>query len=130
VAAVEQVGAQAAAPAAPAGQAAAAPKPPLAAGSQMSETYFKNIQVLKGIPVDEFMDAMGMFSSSLGYDCVSCHDPKLYNDRAAFAITTPLITRARTMIVMMNTLNRMYFGGQQRVTCFTCHRGQNAPANI
>jgi hypothetical protein len=129
VAAVERVGAQAAAPAAPAGQAAA-PKPPLAAGSQMSETYFKNIQVLKGVPVDEFMDAMGMFSSSLGYDCVSCHDPGLYNDRAAFAIATPLVTRARTMIVMMNALNRMYFGGQQRVTCFTCHRGQNAPSNI
>ena len=40
----------------------------------MSEAVFKNIQVLKGIPVDEFMDTMGMFSASLGYDCVSYLD--------------------------------------------------------
>jgi hypothetical protein len=102
----------------------------LAPDTQMSETFFKNVQVLKGIPVDEFMDAMGMFSSSLGYDCVTCHSPDIHTNRDAFAVTTPLITRARTMIVMMNALNRMYFGGEQRVTCFTCHRGQNNPANI
>ena len=96
----------------------------------MSENYFKNVQVLKGIPVDEFMDVMGMFSASLGYDCVSCHSSDLYNDRGAFAIATPLIQRARQMIVMMNTINRTYFGGQPRMSCFTCHRGQNRPGNI
>src|SRR5436190_13742042 len=83
---------------------------------QISETFFKNVQVLKGIPVDEFMDVMGMFSSSLGFDCASCHSEELYTDRAAFAITTPLITRARQMIGMMNMLNRNYFGGEPRVT--------------
>jgi len=31
------------------------------------------------------------------------------------------------MVVMMNNLNRMYFGGQQRVTCFTCHAGDPQP---
>ena len=30
----------------------------------MAEEVFKNIQVLKGIPVDEFMGTMGLFSSS------------------------------------------------------------------
>jgi len=132
VAAVERVGAQAAAPApaAPAGQAAAAPKPTLAAGSQMSETYFKNIQVLKGIPVDEFMDAMGMFSSSLGYDCSSCHSQEIHTDRAAFAITTPLITRARQMMAMMNGINEANFGGRPRVTCYTCHRTSPTPDDV
>lgn len=96
----------------------------------MSDTYFKNVQVLKGIPVDEFMDVMGMFSASLGYDCVSCHSEQLYNDRAAFAITTPAIQRARQMFVMMNAINKQYFGGQPRMSCFTCHRGQNRPGNI
>jgi hypothetical protein len=62
---------------------------------QMAENVFKNVQVLKGIPVDEFMDAMGMFASSLGYDCASCHDQGIHTDRAAFAVTTPTITRAR-----------------------------------
>ena len=94
---------------------------------QMSEDVFKNVQVLKGIPVDEFMDSMGMFVSSLGYDCTSCHSPEILQNRAAFAVTTPQIQRARGMIVMMNTLNRTYFGGQQRVSCFTCHRGHYRP---
>jgi hypothetical protein len=93
----------------------------------MSEAVFKNIQVLKGIPVDEFMDTMGMFSASLGYDCVSCHSDGIYTDRAAFAVTTPQIQRARQMIVMMNTINRNFFGAQPRVSCFTCHRAQYRP---
>jgi len=96
----------------------------------MSDAFFKNIQVLKGIPVDEFMDTMGMFSASLGYDCVSCHSPRIYEDRGAFAETTPLIQRARQMIVMMNTINKNYFGGQARVSCFTCHHAKNRPEFI
>ena len=94
---------------------------------QMSETFFKNVQVLKGIPVDEFMDTMGMFASSLLWDCSNCHSKEILTNRDAFAVTTPEIQRARQMIVMMNTLNRTYFGGQPRVTCFTCHRGTYTP---
>src|SRR5678816_633991 len=71
------------------------------AGVPLSDQVFKNIQILKGIPVDQFMDAMGMFSASLGYDCSSCHSQDIHYDRAAFATTTPLITRARQMINMM-----------------------------
>jgi outer membrane lipoprotein-sorting protein len=33
------------------------------------------------------------------------------------------------MIVMMQALNKQYFGGQPRVTCFTCHRGSYSPVN-
>ena len=94
---------------------------------QMSENVFKNIQVLKGIPVDEFMDAMGMFASSLGYDCASCHDPGISSNRELFAVATPAIQKARTMVVMMNAINRTNFGGVQRVSCFTCHRGHYRP---
>ena len=97
---------------------------------QMSDAVFKNIQVLKGIPVDEFMDAMGMFSASLGYDCSSCHSPEIRTDRAAFAVTTPLITKARQMLAMMNGLNEANFGGRPRVTCFTCHRGSPSPEDV
>ena len=98
---------------------------------QTSEDVFENVQVLTGIPVDEFMDTMGMFSASLGYDCVSCHSPEIYTNRAeAFGITTPTIQRARQMVVMMNTINRTFFGGEPRMSCFTCHRGQDRPGNI
>jgi hypothetical protein len=93
----------------------------------MAEQVFKNIQVLKGIPADEFMDTMGMFASSLLYDCTGCHVQEILTDRNAFATPTPRIQRARQMVVMMNALNRMYFGGQQKVTCFTCHRADGFP---
>ena len=39
----------------------------------MSEAAFKNIQVLKGIPVDEFMGTMGLFSAALSFCCKDCH---------------------------------------------------------
>ena len=41
-------------------QTPAQPKPPMAG------EVFKNVQVLKGIPVDEFMGTMGFFAASLG----------------------------------------------------------------
>ena len=44
-----------------------------AARPQMSEQAFKNIQVLKGIPVDEFMGTMGLFSAALSVCCGDCH---------------------------------------------------------
>jgi hypothetical protein len=93
----------------------------------MSENVFKNIQVLKGIPADEFMDTMGMFASSLLFDCTGCHVEEILTNRDAFATSTPRIQRARQMVVMVNTINRNFFGGQPRVTCFTCHRGANTP---
>ena len=49
------------------GQAGQEPKP------QMSDAVFKNVTVLKGIPVDEFMDTMGMFSAALSMNCTDCH---------------------------------------------------------
>src|SRR5437868_11380140 len=39
----------------------------------MAEEVFKNIQVLKGIPEDQFMSTMGIFASSLGKNCSECH---------------------------------------------------------
>jgi outer membrane lipoprotein-sorting protein len=102
-------------------QAAAPQQPP------MAENVYLDVQVLKGIPVDRFNDTMGMFASALLLDCVGCHDGRITSDPKAFALPTPRILRARQMVVMMNNLNRMYFGGQQRITCFTCHNGDPQP---
>jgi outer membrane lipoprotein-sorting protein len=104
-----------------AGQAGQRQPPPVA------ENVYLNVQVLKGIPVDQFNDTMGMFASALLLDCVGCHDSKITSDPKAFATSTPRIQRARQMVLMMNNLNRTYFGGQQRVTCFTCHNGDTQP---
>ena len=94
----------------------------------LADSVYSNVQVLKGIPVDQFNDTMGMFASALLLDCIGCHDSKIATgDPKAFAISTPRIQRARQMVVMMNSLNKMYFGGQQRITCFTCHNGDAQP---
>ena len=39
---------------------------PAGEGAPMAEEVFKNVQILKGIPVDQFMGTMGFFSVSLG----------------------------------------------------------------
>ena len=93
----------------------------------LSDEVFKHITHLKGIPVDTFFEAMGMFANAMGNDCTFCHEPKAYYEKALFAQQTPRMERARQMIDMVNALNKQYFRGQQRVTCFTCHAGNNSP---
>jgi hypothetical protein len=95
----------------------------------MSEQAFKNVTVLKGIPVDEFMDTMGFISASTNYNCIDCHvEPKEEGDWSAYAQETPRKATARRMIVMVQAINRTNFGGARIVTCYTCHRNlQGAP---
>jgi photosynthetic reaction center cytochrome c subunit len=97
------------------------------ARGQMAERAFKNVQVLKGIPADEFMSTMGVFSAALGMSCEDCHaanDSKWEN----YALdTSPKKLMARRMVTMMARINREEFGGRQMVTCFSCHRGADRP---
>ena len=93
----------------------------------MVEEVFKTVTLLRGIPVDTFFEVMGTFASSMGNDCTFCHASNAALDKSAFATPTPRIQRARQMITMMNALNKQYFGGAPRVTCFTCHGGSNSP---
>ena len=93
----------------------------------MAGDVFKNVMLLRGIPVDTFFEAMGMFANSMGNDCTFCHASEAVFDKAKFALSTPRIMKARQMIVMMNAMNKQYFGGQTRLTCFTCHGGSDRP---
>ena len=95
----------------------------------MSEQAFKNVTVLKGIPVDEFMDTMGFISASTNYNCIDCHvEPKVEGDWSVFAEETPRKAIARRMILMVQAINKTNFGGARVVTCYTCHRNlQGAP---
>ena len=110
--------------AAPARQAAPAP-----AGDrpQMAEAAFKNVQILKGIPVDQFMGTMGFFSASTGLNCTDCHIEESGGDWARYADDNALKRQTRRMMLMVNTLNQANFGGRPVVTCFTCHRGFSRP---
>ena len=93
----------------------------------MVEETFKTVQLLRGIPVDTFFEVMGTFASSMGNDCTFCHASNAALDKSAFATQTPRIQRARQMITMVSAINKQYFNGAPRVTCFTCHGGSNVP---
>jgi outer membrane lipoprotein-sorting protein len=99
-------------------------------GVVLAEQYFKNIQALKGIPVDEFMDTMGMFAAATGMNCVDCHVADAGGDWAKYADDTGFKRTTRRMVAMVNALNEGSFGGRPLVTCFTCHRGLKAPATL
>src|SRR5215813_5108964 len=94
----------------------------------MSEEVFKNVSVLKGIPVDEFMSTMGMFAAAVSLNCIDCHVPESVQNLAKFADDTPIKQTARRMVLMVNALNKTNFGGRPVVTCWTCHRGEAGAA--
>lgn len=93
---------------------------------QTSEQAFKNIQALRGIPVDDFMGTMGIMSASLGFDCAECHKGA-GTDQVDWAADTPRKVMARRMVNMVTTINRTNFQGRQVVTCWTCHRNSDKP---
>jgi photosynthetic reaction center cytochrome c subunit len=95
--------------------------------SQMAEQVFKNIRVLKGIPVDQFMATMGFFSASLGETCTDCHSAESGGNWGKYADDNPRKETARRMIGMMNAINKTYFAGKREITCYSCHRGVERP---
>jgi photosynthetic reaction center cytochrome c subunit len=104
-----------------AGQAATADKP------VMSEQFFKNVQVLKGIPVDQFLGTMGFIAASLSVNCTECHAPAGRGMIMDYSVDTPKKQKARQMMLMVKALNQANFGGKHRVTCWTCHRSDTEP---
>src|SRR6185312_844507 len=108
-------------------QAPPAAGPTAASAPTMSEKAFKNVQVLKGIPVDEFMGTMGLFSAALSYCCGDCHTGA-GTDNPKWEADPPRKIMARRMASMVQTINKTQFNGRQAITCWTCHRGSPNPA--
>lgn len=106
-----------------AGFAAAQPAPeqPL-----LAEQVFKNVQALKGISVDDFMETMGIMTAALQFDCSDCH-ANAGTDKVDWAADTPRKRTARRMVTMVATINKDNFGARQMVTCWTCHRNRDRP---
>jgi photosynthetic reaction center cytochrome c subunit len=100
------------------GQSAQPEKPP------MADEVFKNIRVLRGLTVDQFMGTMGFIAAALSMNCSECHDT---SSTAAFALDNPRKQTTRQMIAMVNAFNKGYFGGKREVTCYSCHRGDTRP---
>src|SRR5438045_9646711 len=101
------------------GQPAPPAKPP------MVEDAFKNVQVLKGIPVNQFMDTMGFFAASLGLNCTGCHVAESLQNWDKFADDVPRKRMARVMIQMVNNINKANFGGRRAITRYSCQRASS-----
>ena len=97
-----------------------------AAKPQMAEQVFKNIRVLRGIPVDDFIETMGLMAAALQFDCSDCH-VGAGTDKVDWAADTPRKVMARTMVTLVANINKNSFGGRQMVTCWTCHRNRDRP---
>jgi len=67
----------------------------------MVEDVFKNVLVMKGIPVTEFMDTMGFMAASLGLNCTGCHVPESLSDWSKFADDVPRKRTARPDLLVV-----------------------------
>lgn len=90
----------------------------------MADDVFKNIQVLRGLTVDQFMGTMGFIAAALSMNCSECHHT---GSVERYADDTPIKQTARKMILMVNALNKANFGGKRMVTCYSCHRSDARP---
>ena len=95
-------------------------EPPSA--SKPAQEVYKNIQILSGLPASKLPALMQSFTQSLGVDCTHCHvaneSPK--DDKPAKAT-------ARRMLKMVGQINDDNFPDTQKVSCWTCHRGNVKP---
>jgi hypothetical protein len=93
------------------------------------EQVRKNIQVLRGLPDWQLFPVMNFIGDSLGVHCDYCHvttgtDPGTGREIWLYERDdkTEKI-RGREMIKMVLEINKTRFGGNQVVTCYSCHRG-------
>lgn len=100
---------------------------PAQSKQQLSDEVFKNIQVLNGIPVDDFMGTMGIMSAAVGYDCSECHT-NAGTELVNWAADNPKKVVARKMVRMVEAINKENFSGRQMVTCWSCHHGRDRPS--
>ena len=103
-----------------------------AAETKTAEQQFKNIVVFKGVPASQIDATMDVMSGALGVGCEHCHVK-------ASAPGTPWPMEkddkqtkrtARKMVTMMQRINKDFFGGDQVVTCATCHNGRAEPRSV
>jgi hypothetical protein len=106
------------------------------AGATVEQNH-QNIQVLKGLPEAQFIPLMNNLNASLGVGCDFCHaptrDPKtgvVHLDFASDAKEEKQTARRMMQMTMgINQTNKIDVGNDP-VSCYTCHRGSNHPANV
>jgi photosynthetic reaction center cytochrome c subunit len=109
---------------------APAPIAAAVAGGPPASATFKNVQVLGDLGVGEFTRLMVAITQWVAPEqgCAYCHAAG--EDLSSDSLYTKVV--ARRMLQMTKHINteRKDHVGATGVTCFTCHRGQNVPANV
>jgi len=98
---------------------------PLPSPDKKAGEVFKNVQVLKDVPSDQLLPGMQFITSSLGVQCEYCHAENAFDKDDKKPKQT-----GRKMMQMMFAINSNNFEGQQKVTCYSCHRGSPKPLAI
>jgi hypothetical protein len=98
---------------------AAQPKPVL------SEDVYKNVQLFRGKPAVRLLPAMVALNGLLGVECTHCHVPLDWDKDDKAEKKTAL-----KMFDMIEYLNKDHFGGENRISCWTCHRGHPQPLGL
>jgi hypothetical protein len=82
---------------------------------------FKNLKILKP---EEVRAAMGSFVAGTGMKCADCHAQGAFDSDEK-----PQKATARKMLEMVRGVNAGTFNGDNKVTCYTCHRGEAHPVS-
>jgi len=97
----------------------------------------KNIQVLKGLPEGQLSTLMNYVSVSIGVQCIYCHvtqgkDANGFNKWVYERDEKPEKVAARRMMRMTMQLNQTNLADfqNQKITCYTCHRGSTDPTRL
>jgi hypothetical protein len=97
------------------------------------------LEVLQSLPEAQLFPVMNLIATSLGVHCDHCHvqatpdysrTPSNVGGWVWDRDDKPSKLRARDMMKMIVELNTSRFGGESKVTCFTCHRGAMEPSRL
>jgi hypothetical protein len=78
---------------------------------------------LKVLTPENYIGVMFGMQTALGVRCDFCHNME---DRASDE--KPTKVTARKMMEMVKNINATTFNGEQKVSCYTCHHGEQKPA--
>ncbi len=105
------------------------PLPAASSAGPKAGAIYQNVQVLGDLSVGEFTRVMQAMTNWVSPEqgCNYCHNPA---DLASDDIYTKVVSRR--MLQMTKNINVGWKDhvGDTGVTCYTCHRGLNVPANI
>jgi len=116
------VGAEQGPPAA--GQAGGQQAPPAPTGP-LAPAKYKDIQVMKDVPAEQFDLTMDYFVAATGIQCQGCHVRDQATGEFAYEKDHRIKAVARKMINLVRTVNAGDFGG--RTNCAQCHAGRAQP---